>query len=725
MDYYNHSLPNSNALRYSKFHVYEIGISILAIMITFVTTSIVVNEGSNLLGVLADEERWIDFSGHAFFLFVIGCLVYGGMVFLVTRTIYYYRCWRHIPASQDELNQLINNTDSTPYLTILVPAYKEEEKTIYQTLMSAALQHHNKKRIVLLLDDPPQSKSLSDQKALIVARSIPLKIQRMLDLQKKPILTALTQLNKNCERNCIIINNEKEILLGQIQSVALWFADQAQSYPVSDHADRAFVENIFEKHFRMLIETQKALKADFSNLTSEQVVVALRQEYKKLAAIFTVDISSFERKQFENLSHEPNKAMNLNSYIGLLGKNYKIISENNKTLLRECDALHCELSIPDSEFIITLDADSIVVPDYALRLIHVMQQKDNSNLAVVQTPYSAFPGATGALERVAGATTDMQYIIHQGFTGLNGTYWVGANALIRKSALEDIVTTSAERGHVVKRYIQDRTVIEDTESSVDLAEKGWRLFNYPERMAYSATPPDFGSLIIQRQRWANGGLIILPKLLRYLVKGPISLFKLGEAFVRIHYLVSIALVNIGLVIILAFPIASELESYWLPIMALGYFWLYARDLKLIGYRYSDMLRVYALTLLLIPVNIAGVFKSLQQAWTGEQIPFVRTPKVAGRTTAPAIFIYVLCGLAINWFVTSYLNIVDENWFHAIFALVNALMMLYAIVALIGIQESWQGLTLGSQISHKTSRKKLYRLWLRINRKTINILGNTP
>ena len=138
-----------------------------------------------------------------------------------------------------------------------------------------------------------------------------------------------------------------------------------------------------------------------------------------------------------------------------------------------------------------------------------------------------------------------------------------------------------------------------------------------------------------------------------------------------------------------------------------------------------MLRVYALTLLLIPVNIAGVFKSLQQAWTGEQIPFVRTPKVAGRTTAPAIFIYVLCGLAINWFVTSYLNIVDENWFHAIFALVNALMMLYAIVALIGIQESWQGLTLGSQISHKTSRKKLYRLWLRINRKTINILGNTP
>ena len=25
---------------------------------------------------------------------------------------------------------------------------------------------------------------------------------------------------------------------------------------------------------------------------------------------------------------------------------------------------------------------------------------------------------------------------------------------------------------------------------------GWRLFNVPERMSYSATPPDFGSLCV-------------------------------------------------------------------------------------------------------------------------------------------------------------------------------------------------------------------------------------
>jgi hypothetical protein len=51
--------------------------------------------------------------------------------------------------------------------------------------------------------------------------------------------------------------------------------------------------------------------------------------------------------------------------------------------------------------------------------------------------------------------------------------------------------------------IADRTIIEDTESSIDLIVRGWSLYNYPSRLAYSATPADFGSLLIQRRRWAT------------------------------------------------------------------------------------------------------------------------------------------------------------------------------------------------------------------------------
>ncbi len=42
---------------------------------------------------------------------------------------------------------------------------------------------------------------------------------------------------------------------------------------------------------------------------------------------------------------------------------------------------------------ITVDADSLVLHDYALRLTHVMEQPGNERLGVVQTPYTAIPGS--------------------------------------------------------------------------------------------------------------------------------------------------------------------------------------------------------------------------------------------------------------------------------------------------------------------------------------------
>jgi hypothetical protein len=403
--------------------------------------------------------------------------------------------------------------------------------------------------------------------------------------------------------------------------------------------------------------------------------------------MFTVEVTSFERKRYLNLSHEVNKAMNLNSYIGLMGKSFRKRFRDGSLHLEEVDSSEADFAVPDADYLITLDADSVVSPDYALRLIHLMEQPGNERVAVAQTPYSAVPNPPGVLERIAGATTDIQYIIHQGFTGYDATYWVGANALLRKSALMDIAVIDEERGFPVKRYIQDRTVIEDTESSIDLVNRGWRLYNYPERLSYSATPPDFGSLIVQRRRWANGGLIILPKLLRFLARGPISRNTLAEGFMRIHYLVSITAVNLGLVILLAFPFTESIRSLWLPVTALPYFLLYMRDLELIGYRRSDLFRVYALNLLLIPVNLGGVFKSLQQAWTKKKIPFGRTPKVQGRTAAAPLYVFAEYALLLHWAVSALADFFVGRWVHGVCALGNASFLLYAILRFVGLRES--------------------------------------
>jgi hypothetical protein len=313
-----------------------------------------------------------------------------------------------------------------------------------------------------------------------------------------------------------------------------------------------------------------------------------------------------------------------------------------------------------------------------------MEAPGHERIAVAQTPYNAFPNAPSVLERVAGATTDIQYIIHQGFTHYGATFWVGANALARKRALDEIAVVDAERGYPIRKFIQDRTVIEDTESTVDLVARGWQLYNYPERLAWSATPPDFGALVIQRRRWANGGLIILPKLVRYLSRHVSRGRRLAEGLMRCHYLTSLAVVNVGLLVILAVPLGDGLETLWLPLTALPYYALYVRDLCQSGYRASDVLRVYALNLMLIPVNLSGVLTSLHQAWTGRKPAFGRTPKTPGRTHAPGAYLLVECVLLAQWLLGAAVELLRGHHLHAGLALGNAGFLAYAVVAFIGL-----------------------------------------
>ena len=65
-----------------------------------------------------------------------------------------------------------------------------------------------------------------------------------------------------------------------------------------------------------------------------------RRLYRRLVWTFSVRVSSFERKKYVSLSHEPNKAMNLNSYIGLMGGTYHEIADRRRHGARPRPARH-------------------------------------------------------------------------------------------------------------------------------------------------------------------------------------------------------------------------------------------------------------------------------------------------------------------------------------------------------------------------------------------------
>ena len=131
----------------------------------------------------------------------------------------------------------------------------------------------------------------------------------------------------------------------------------------------------------------------------------------------------------------------------------------------------------------------------------------------------------------------------------------------------------------------------------------------------------------------------------------------------------------------------SLRNYWLPLTALPYFVLYGRDMVLISYRWLDLLRVYALNLLLIPVNLSGILQSLQQVVTGRHSLFSRTPKVNHRMVVPAIYILLWWGITFYCIGNSVADFIMGRWAHGLFAAANSTFLVYALVHYVGVRNS--------------------------------------
>jgi cellulose synthase (UDP-forming) len=674
----------------------EVWFTVAALAVTMAAGVFSLLDVGAVLAARVLAGAWAPAAAQTLFLVIVASLVYGACVYLFARLGYIRRIVEHAPA-HDEVLAVVFGESDPPLVTILVPSYMEEPRIVRRTLLSAALQTYPRRRVVLLIDDPPVPAMPLDAARLAAGRRLPAEIERVFQPPREMCARALHRFRQRRAIGGVDFGRERAGVAALHMDVAEWFEDQASAYESLGHADRLFVDLTF----RALAQNHRLESRRLSSLAGNDSptgpdLAGIEAAYRRLAAQFDVELTSFERKRYDNLSHEPNKAMNLNSYIGLLGGRFRETPRDGRVVLEPTAGISADLEVPASEFVVAVDADSILAPDYVLRLVHAMREPGQENIAIAQTPYSTFPGAPSAVERIAGATTDIQCLIHQGFDRYNATYWVGANAVIRTAALRDIASYTTERGHCVARFIQGRTLIEDTESTVDLLAKGWRLYNYPERLAYSETPVDFGSLLIQRRRWANGGLLILPRVLRYAIGARLAVRRrLVQTLMMAHYLISLAAVNLGLLLVLAFSFDDSMRSVWLPVTAVPYYLLYARDLRLTGYRVGDTLRIYALNLVLIPVNLVGVLGSLYQAVVGTKAPFGRTPKVRDRTPVPAIYLVALLGIGLQWVIRALSDVLESRPVHAVLAVLNLGFLLYGLLTFIGAQnvvgDLWRGL----------------------------------
>ena len=647
------------------------------------------------------------------FLVSVSFLTFSACMYLLARSAALPRFSSHQRARRIELDQHVARFSAAepvaaavPRLVALLPSRSEDPELVRLSLWSVALQEFPQLNVVLLLDDDPNPVDPAERDSLERSRMLTAEVVAQLEPMRIRLDAAWHTLHTPTLTDPTLPDAAaaSQIVAREHAAAAAWLRAFADATPPRTHVEVFFADQVLRGLAASIDATAIALHRALENGEAPLSHARAEQVLRRLLNIFTVEMSVFERKRYSTLSHAPNKAMNLNSYLGLLGGTYREQHDGfGLTLLPVDDETAATtdqaeiLYAPDCDFVLTLDADSMLLPEYCLRLTHLLDQPENARIAAAQTPYSAYRGATTRLERLAGTTTDLQHIVHQGLTTFGATFWVGANAVLRRSALEDIRRETTEDGKRIVRFISDRTVIEDTESSIEIAAHGWTLFNYPERLSYSATPPDFGSLVIQRHRWADGGLLILPRLHNLILTRrrqgtPLPLI---ETLLRANYLGSITWVTLGLLAVLTLnPMGGQLVTLQLLLIAVPYFLAMASDLRYLGYRRRDVFGIYALNLLLVPVNFAGTVASIVQALTGRKGRFVRTPKVTIRTPAPALFVLAPLVIVVGATTIAIRAGFVGDWGTTGFATVTALAAIWGITRLIGVRASISDLWFG-------------------------------
>ncbi|MEO9254017.1 MAG: glycosyltransferase family 2 protein, partial [Tepidiformaceae bacterium] len=89
----------------------------------------------------------------AVYLIIVTSLTMSASAYLLTRVGYFERIKNHRRVPRSTIDDFFD--DAMPTMTVLIPSYREDERVVHQTLMSAALQEYPNLRVVLLVDDPP------------------------------------------------------------------------------------------------------------------------------------------------------------------------------------------------------------------------------------------------------------------------------------------------------------------------------------------------------------------------------------------------------------------------------------------------------------------------------------------------------------------------------------------------------------------------------------------
>ena len=156
------------------------------------------------------------------------------------------------------------------------------------------------------------------------------------------------------------------------------------------------------------------------------------------------------------------------------------------------------LAHSSGDFILILDADHVPQTWF---LDHTLGYFSDPQVALVQSPQDYFTTNAFQFRSTPSQLWHDQTLFYQigqiGRNYWNATTFCGTNAVIRRSALQNIGGIATE------------TITEDMHTSVRLQKNGYRTIYHPESLAFGIAASDYVEFLQQRLRWGHGNVEVL------------------------------------------------------------------------------------------------------------------------------------------------------------------------------------------------------------------------
>lgn len=166
----------------------------------------------------------------------------------------------------------------------------------------------------------------------------------------------------------------------------------------------------------------------------------------------------------------------------------------NRGWMKKAGNLHHAYQRSDGDYIVVLDADFAVRPDF---LAHTLPYFDDPTIGILQTPQFFRVSRTNWVERGAAAQQEQFYRIGmRARDRRGGAICVGTNAVYRRSALD-------ERGGMA---LLEHS--EDLFTGMKVIDAGYRVTYLPVVLAAGSAPTTTQALASQQYRWARGNFAL-------------------------------------------------------------------------------------------------------------------------------------------------------------------------------------------------------------------------